>query len=119
MRIMTQAGWRRQPSHTLNPTSGFAHHAGGWHPGCAASHHTPLTPQPALRTMQVGWHPGCAAAYLGAGTCDITCKRCTPCAGYDYCHNCRDAPPGGSNFTCAQQARPPLGLVSTLSVCPC
>lgn len=62
--------------------------------------------------MQAGWHPGCTASYLGAGTCDITCKRCTPCAGYDYCHNCRDAPPGGSNFTCAQQARPPAGAAS-------
>ncbi|KAK9846456.1 hypothetical protein WJX81_004191 [Elliptochloris bilobata] len=54
-------------------------------------------------SQEVGWHPGCTASYLGAGTCDISCKRCTPRAGYDYCHNCRDAPPGGSNSTCAQQ----------------
>ena len=54
---------------------------------------------------QAAWHPGCSASYLAAGTCDISCGRCTPCAGYDYCHSCLDVPPAGTNFTCAQQAR--------------
>ncbi|BDA44582.1 probable mannan endo-1,4-beta-mannosidase 1 at N-terminal half [Coccomyxa sp. Obi] len=45
----------------------------------------------------------CASvSYLGPGTCDISCGRCTKCPDYNYCKDCTDSPPD-SSFTCAQQ----------------
>ena len=33
------------------------------------------------------------SAVLGVNACDISCKRCKPCACFDYCPFCSDAPP--------------------------
>ncbi|CAL8463194.1 g2728 [Coccomyxa elongata] len=41
-------------------------------------------------------------SYLGPGTCDISCGRCTKCPDYNYCKDCTDSPPD-SSYTCAQQ----------------
>ena len=44
---------------------------------------------------------------LGVNACDISCKRCKPCACFDYCPFCGDAPPvSAPGATCAQLACP-------------
>ena len=52
------------------------------------------------------WRPD-SSIILGMGTCDITCGKCTPCAGYDYCAFCVDSlPVDAPDATCSQLARP-------------
>ena len=52
------------------------------------------------------WRPD-SSVILGMDTCDITCGKCTPCAGYDYCAFCVDYPPvNAQDSTCSQLARP-------------
>ncbi|CAL8463202.1 g2736 [Coccomyxa elongata] len=53
--------------------------------------------------QQLGFHGSCAGLdFLGPGTCDLSCGRCTKCPDYNYCKYCTDSPPD-STYTCAQQ----------------
>ena len=54
------------------------------------------------------------SAVLGVNACDISCKRCKPCACFDYCPFCSDAPPvTAPGATCPQLACPAhLNLVA-------
>ncbi len=55
--------------------------------------------------LQLSFHGSCAGlSFLGPGTCDISCGRCTKCPDYNYCKYCTDSPPD-SAYTCAQQVR--------------
>ncbi len=54
--------------------------------------------------LQAGFYGGSCSgvSFLGPGTCDLSCGRCTKCPDYNYCKYCTDSPPD-STYTCAQQ----------------
>ncbi|CAL8463203.1 g2737 [Coccomyxa elongata] len=54
--------------------------------------------------QQAGFYGGSCAGipFLGPGTCDLSCGRCTKCPDYNYCKYCTDSPPD-STYTCAEQ----------------